>query len=594
MNIQADKQREVKHEIYRPNVVKDFVDYSRCLQLLNEEQAVATLMVYLTGLLPDDSDNAAAYITGGSSGGKTHMKDKVIDNAFKLRDNEKDHWLFSTTSTSAKGLIDDPLWDKSRIAALNELNKIGEEMLEFLKSVHGDDGGHDYTRNQANADAESGFESVHVGSKSLPVVFMLADENKMNVEAELTTRMIEIKVDETEEKNAGVHDMHWGHNNLKIEGVQHNYIRDDPELEYAIQRHIADIPVDTPVIIPTGENRFDGDDWNASEVTKPMFSFSRSESTRASRMISSMTKASALLNYQDRDTVMWENDDGEKEEHIVLAPQDVANMIAIRRVLLTTTHGLDDKKMAVLDAIIETGGMADRDGTALQATIKDIERHIQNNPRIATIGKSQLRKILDAMNEDYLIDIRDNPEDLRENLYVYDGADALGRPNIEDFHDKFADVIDPITGEHISETVRRQQEALGAKNPADVLDTEPTGQQEISSSDLSDVEQATLDALDDTLRGHKVRAESLENMDWEHMLGAAPITNNGGFTEAAGPATTASKEGTVFDPDHAIWNGHNAGQARSAVEQALTSLQQSGHWALNENDDGSFHITVNK
>lgn len=590
MEIVADNVREVQRE-YSDNIMEDFVEYSRSQQVLNEEQALGVLYIYLSGLLPDHSDYCAGFITGGSSGGKTHMKEKVIDKAFSLRDNEEDQWLFKTTSTSAKGLIDDPLWDASRIAAMNELNKIPEDMLEFLKSVHGDDGGHDYTRNQPDKESDSGFSSVHVESEAKPVIFMLADENKMVVESELDTRMFEIKVDETREKNAAVHDMHWGHENLVVDGVDHEYIWNDPELEYAIQRHIADIPVDTPVLLPTGQGRFDGDDWNASEVMKPMFTFDRSESTRASRMVSSMVKASALGNYHQRDTVMWENHEDELVEHIVAEPQDVGNLIGIRRVLLTTTHGLDEKKMAVLDAIIEKGGQANREGTALQATKKDIQDHIQQNPRVSTLNKSQLKSVLEDMNENYLIDIQENPEDRREYLYVYDGADALGRPNVQMYPEKFSDVTDPIRNCPIQTTIKKQQESLGAKNPSDVLDVEVEEQVEIGG-DMSDLEDEVLSLLGDTLDGKDVLAEDLESMEWEHMTGAAPLDESGGTVKAAGTPTNDSKAGTIFDPNHDLWNGHTAGQARSKIEQTITSLQQTGRWRLDDNDDGTYTVTV--
>lgn len=587
MEIQVDKEPEYK--LHESNVLYDVVKWSRSKQVLNEEQAAATLMVYATGFLPDSSDYGAAYITAGSSGGKTHMKDKVIDVLFAL----KKEWLFKTTSTSAKGLIDDPLWDDALIAALNEMNKIPDEMMEFLKSVHGDDGGHDYTRNRPDPDSESGFKSVHIGSDAKPYVFMLADENKMEVEAELATRMIEIKMDETEDKNAAVHDMHWGHKNLTLRDVEHEYIFDAPELKYALQHHIANVPLNTPVLIPTGEGRFEGDDWNAAAVTKPMFSFKRSQSTRASRMVSSMVKASAILNYHARNKVMWERD-GEMVEHIVVAPEDVGNIISIRKTLMSATHGLDEKKMAVLDAIMEVGGAANREGTALQATRKQIEQAIQENKNISTMGKTEIKKLLEEMNEMYLIDITENPEDRREYLYIYHGGDSLGRPAIEDEWDHFKNVNDPIRAQQLSETIQAQQERLGAKNPADVLTAdkaESSGQQTIdATADLSALETELLGMMQDTLQGAVVPAEALDAMEWEHMTGVAPLSVSGDMTTPERPPQTQDTTGTIFDPQHDHWNGHTRGEVRTEIQNAITGLQQKGLWYLEPRDGESYEV----
>lgn len=603
MQIQVEKEPE--RELHDSNVLYDVVEYSRSKQVLNEEQTAVVLLTYMTGLLPDHSDYGAAIITGGSSGGKTHLKEKVIDKLFAL----KKEWLFDITAGSDKSLIDHPEWDNCRIAALNELNKIPEEMAEFLKSAHGDDGGFNYARNVADPDAESGRTSVDISREPKPIVFMLADENKMEVEAEVQTRFFDVKVDETEEKNVAVHRMHWGETSISLPSSEHRYIFDAGDLQYSLQHHIANIPVDTPVLIPTDEGRYDGDDWHAGKVTEPMFSFKRSESSRASRMMASLVKASALLNYHARDRVMIDVD-GEEIEHIIAAPEDVGNLIACRNVLLSSTHDLDEKKMAILDAIIERGAELEHGSSALAANIKSIEEALQDNPNIATFGKKELRSLLDEMNEAYIIDIRDNPNDLRENLYVYDGGNALGRPNIEDYWDVFEDVKDPIEDQPLKTTIDQQQERLGATSVKDVLSaSEGSGSPQTSLegqalgdgpeelgeavSGLRDTEAVVLELLRENLGGESVCDTDLDDMDYEHMCIQGLIEEGpDGCMRPVRPATTDDIRGTIFDPQDPMWNGHNRGEVKAKIEHAIGSLSSKGLWHMEPQDDGTVKIVV--
>lgn len=563
-NIQVDK--DVEYDVHDKNVLYDVVAWSRARQVLNEEQSCATLLIALTGLLPDHKDYAAGYISGGSSGGKTHMRDEVILPLFAL----KKEWIYTTTSSSAKALIDDEDLDHAKIAMLNEMNKIPPEMMEFLKSIFGDDGGHEYSRNKPDPDSDSGFKAVKVSSDPKPFIFMLADENKMEIEAELETRMIEIKVDETEDKNMAVHDMHWGHRHLKLKDAPFEYVYDAPELRYALQQHVANIPVDTPVVLPTGEGRFDGDDWDAAAITKPMFLFSRSQSTRASRMVSSLVKASALFNYHARPTTMMEKD-GEMVEHIIATREDVANIIAIRKTLMNVTHGLDEKKLAIIDAILETGGVADASGSALQATRKQIEKHVNQNKNISTIGKNEVKKLLEEMNDMYLLDIQQNPADNREYIYVYNGTETLDRPAIDA---GFKTVFDPILDQPVSETIRGQQERLGAKNPSDIIMNEPEASD--SPAETTDVDAKVLEHLR-SFDGTTVNLSDLSGIEVEHMLGIVPVGET---------ATQEDIDGTIMDPDNDVWpNGLSVGDVRSRINNSLSTLRSAGKWTMTEDGD---------
>lgn len=563
------------------NVIVDVIKHSRSKQVLNEEQTVLTLLNYITGLLPDKADFGAVVITGGTASGKTHMKEKVVEDLFKYKWAD---WAYTTTSTSAKAIIDDEGWDEARFAALDEMNKIPKEMMELLKSTYADDSGFGYSRNKPDQQAKGGFTPVKLERDPLPVIFMLADENDFSVEAELGSRFMEVKVDETEEKNASVHDVKWGHSRVKMDNSEVEYYQDESETTEALRWHIADIPVDTGVVIPTGEGRFEGDDVDFAAVAKPLFNFKKNESTRASRLVASLVKASALLNYHSRPTVEI---DGEMK--FVAQPEDLANILICRKSLLVTTHDLSEKKMAVLDAIIEKGGQANSEGTKLHATLEDIEDYIQNQADIARIGKNDLRDILNEMDNDYIIDITDNPEDRRENLYVYGGADSLGEPNIWDYYEHFADITDPIRDQPLEETIKQQQKALGKSSPKDVLEKELTLEDAMGSGpddqaklvdepeELSELESAVLDGLHDTLDGVTMTWEEAEEMDFEHMLGV---------TERGDVPTTADIDSTVFDPHSKWWDGDkNRGDVKSEVSDVIARLKRRGLWQMDDEGD---------
>ena len=584
MEIQVEKEPEV--ELHEQNVIHDVVEFSRSEQVLNEEQSVVLLLTYITGLLPDHADYGAAMVTGGSSSGKTHLKTEVVDRLFALRK----EWLFTTTSSSAKGLIDAEGWDDARIAALNELNKMPDEMLELIKSAHGDDGGFEYHRSAPDPNSPGGFTSAKITKDAKPVIFMLADENAMNVEAELQTRMLDIKVDETEDKNAAVHDMHWGHQHLTLPDNDTEYIFDAPELKFSLQHHIANIPLDTDVVIPTGEGRFEGDDWDAAAVVKPMFQFKRSESTRASRLSASLVKASALLNYHARDSVEIEVD-GEMVEHIVVEPEDVANLIDCRKTLLSTTHDLNEKKLAILDAIISQGSEMQHGSGEMAATLNSIEEAIQNNPNIATFSKSELRELLDEMDEAYIIDITENPNDRRENLYVYGGGNSLGRPAIEEEWDHFETVVSPITEQPLKERIDEQQKRLGARSVSDIIEGPPEdGQKQLGggladedSDDMSQLHIDVLGAMHETLDGARISMEHMDDVDYEHMLIDGLLDEEDGMLVPDGPANSDDIEGTLFDPDG--WDDLNRNEVKAKIESVVSDLASRSKWYMEEDGD---------
>lgn len=605
--------REVTREPHPDNIMHDIVEYSRSKQVLNEEQTILTLLIYVTGWLGSWSDYAGGVITGGSAGGKSHMKQNVVDSMFAYIDDA----LYSPTGFSPKAIQDDPEWDASMVAALNELQKIPDEVLEFLKSAHGDDGGFDYRRNVSDPDSESGFTAKKLTSEPKPVVFMLADENSFDVEAELRTRLVEIKVDENEEKNEGVHKMKWGHDHIELPSTDQTYIWDDPELDHMVRTHIKQMPDGIDVLIPTGDGNYPGDDWDAASVVGPMFNFKRSESARASSMIASLVKASALLNHHTRERVTIDD-----EEFIVAEPTDVANIIICRETLLATTHGLTEKKFALLDAIMARGGQHSSKSTALQATKQSIIDEIQANPSIATMSKSEISELLDELDEKLIINKTDNPDDRRENLYVYDGSATFKKPDIYRHYDRFKSIIDPIRDQPLEQTIEDQLEELNAKmDVGSVAEQTITGDSEASEgglsafsgdsdgspTELSDAAEYVRERLQSTIDGKWVPARVLESnaLKTEHMIGEVPVeietseNADGEKVEMIVPErqpTGDDRQSGPLSPDNPLWDGRDDIRDHADVErvldEAIDELASSGLLVFQKDMVGNAQITV--
>jgi len=171
--ISADGEKDVDYDIDEKNFLKDFVAFSRDNQVLNEQQSCVTLMATATGFFDDYEFFTSVIVTGSSSGGKSHMLNEVIFEAWQYADDVHDY-IYELTGGSDKAGIDDEDIDDSKVAYFHELQKIPDEMLEFIKTVS-EDGKFRYGRNVPDADAEGNRTTAHIERDPLPVVFSFAD-----------------------------------------------------------------------------------------------------------------------------------------------------------------------------------------------------------------------------------------------------------------------------------------------------------------------------------------------------------------------------------------------------------------------------------
>lgn len=599
------------------NFVETLVRFSRSQQVSNEPQAIISLYGYVSGLLPDWKDYLGILIRGGTSSGKSHMKREVLDESFTFGNEEYD-WLYTATAGSDQSMINDEDFDDARVGAFNEFNQMPGPLREFLKRIV-EDGGYEYGRSLADDDAEGGFTNEKFEREPLSIVFSIADENETAVDPEMRSRMVEVQVDEGPEKNKAVHRMKHGHKHITLPDSDHEYVYETPTLNYAIKKHIANIPVDTDVAIPTNDGRFEGDNWDESAVTEPLFNFARSESTRASAAIASMVKSSALLNYHSRNKIT--DDDG--DEYIVAEPQDVGNVLFARRTLMALTHNLTRKKFLVLDGFIEEGAPyngPDASAHARQMDKNGVVSYIQSRDDIPTFSKSQIGDILDQLDEDLVINKQDHPEDARKNIYIYDPSQQFEPPNIYDYYDQFADVTDPMRQQPIEQTIEQQLQELNATMSAggatdveqdtDASEDADGGLSSFSDddsgdgSDISETAQRVAESLTETMDDTWVPARVVESDDLvvTHMMGVSP-TGTIDTTLASGEVVDAlipkrdpkynDREDTIAHPDHDMWpDDYSVSDVNDELDSAIVELRESGVFLTEMDEAGNIHFEV--
>lgn len=329
---------------------------------------------------------------------------------------------------------------------------------------------------------------------------------------------------------------------------------------------------------------------------------------------------SAILNYHARDAACeqcgaqygpsesqrldYECGECGEDLYIIANETDVGNIITCRNTLLATTHGLTEKKMAVLDAIRARGGQANPSGTAVQATKQDIISEIQQNDDIATLTKSEVNQILEELDEHLIINIKDNPEDRRENLYVYDGSDVFKPPNIFDYYERFSDVVDPIHEQPIEKTVDQQLEELNAKMDTESMARHSDSTDDESGSlgdfgdddavDLTDDAEAVVSRVSDVLDGYTIPSDVMEanSLKLSHMVGDTPVDYDGNEVRPQREPSGSDRVDGFMEPTDAFDDAANFNEVEDRVGAAIEELQSSGVMSMTANDDGSVDVAV--
>jgi hypothetical protein len=621
LDIEIDDETAPDYEV-ADNFAENLVDAIRSDMVGNEAPFLALNATYATGLFENPSHYNAVIVRGKSGEGKTELKQNV-DSLWP------NHWLFRTTSTSDKGLIDEDRWNKRYIAALSEFQQMPDTMLEMMKASAGDDADEDgvgfsYTRNVD--DGDGGRDTNEIKKQSMPFVFLFADENSKEVDWELATRMMTVRVEADEDINEAVIETMFDHQKVEVEGREHEYSFNFEDGKNAIRNHISNIPrplsytipsddghitrdAAQPVVIPHDEDidwpindhpSIDSAGWDVAKVLKEIFNPGKSDSKRAAKAVANNVRAWTLLNYHNREAMEING-----EEHLVAEPQDVANVLAYRDLLLNLTHGLNEKKFAVIEALTdeENGVGAPGPNGGLQAPHKDIREYIEEYADITSVTKSQLTNsrdqgILDQMEEDYLIEVHEGEGENGAHLYEFLGGSTFGHPNIDIYADLFEHCTDPIRDQPITETVEEFRRTLTAKTAEDLMSEDPMdaitgggdesadsgslsdfgGGDDTSTVDWSEDDEAVHERLTETLDGMRVATEDVADIDLAHMLGISPVevysTDSGPHVRAERPTEKDDKRGTIMDSSHALWGDKSDGQVEDILHNSVAKLRE--------------------
>jgi len=553
------------------NVVEDLVEYSRSNVIKNEEQFVLIFLSYGSGFMASPDYYVSGVVIGETASGKTHLQGKVE----KLY---PDPYLYQATSGSDTSIIYDDTWEDAYIAALDELQKPSEKIIEILKSLHGDDEEFRYKVTTDGDGADRGVDEIV--RTAMPYWFLYAQHDP---DLEMWSRLLKIPVHESSSKNKGVVKKNWGHESIQFnDDTDIDYIRESHDLECALQELVANVPKNARVKIPAGEEKFG---WDAIEHVEGIFDFSKSETNRASAMVANLVRSSALFNYKNRDIEeIYVEDEDEYKEHYIAEPQDVANIISCRETLLATTHEINKKKMAICNAIEEKSGGKN------MATIDSIKEYL-NERDAPKIKRKQIESMLTELRENYFIERHERAAENNKNLYEFKGwGRNLGYVNVdESFRDVFGDCVNPITGENFVEYVERMNE--------DILS---------SAKDFGSIEEdiesgGAQSRISDEDKKYKLRphVEKILQLLYDKN-GRENNYNDGDEVLTQDMLGIEDKSGTLFGEEHEMWEQigkpddwvANSKDAVGEIEDTMRELVEFGLFKTEHHKDGSSTVYV--
>ena len=545
-----EKELQYDYEL-SDNVVEDLIDYTRSRTVKNEQQFVLTMLGYISGHMHSPKHYISGVLIGTAGSGKSHIQNTVANLI-------SDDIMYNVTTGSEKAIIyDQKNWNASLIANMDELQKPSEDIIEILKSVHGGED-EEFVYKVTGGGEGADRETDGITLNAMPYWFLYA---QYEPDFEMWDRLLKVPVHESSEKNDGVARTHWGHSMVSFGDDDTQYMYDFEEGTKALKDHIRELPRDAWVKIPAGEEEFGGHTFY--DEVRDIFDIDRSETNRVASMIANLVRSSALLNHNNRDKRKLKiKNDGVKEA-IIAEPQDLANVMACRDVLMATTHQLDRKRRAICLAINEVGGSQkaapikhpdDKDSQPLS-----IMGYLRAT-NASFVKKSQIIQMLADLEENGLIEKMEGAGDGGRNLYKFTSWQNLGKFEIDDgFKQLFDGTNDPFTDTNFIETARRINNELTPKASDFMTETEVTSggdsedaQATLTGSneteidvDLNEAEQHVYESLKATVDGVTIDGLDQHDPTPAELIGVVPLGK---------PDDEVEVEGTLLDPDHVAWS----------------------------------------
>lgn len=616
--IQQESDKNLASEVSE-NVAEDIIEVSRGNVIANESHTLISTLCYASGWFYPMVRFNNSVLIGPSSGGKTQVQ-KCAKN---LVPEER---YFNRTNASGQALLESDEWDMALVAIMDEYDKIDSNIREFMKSMAGEDEGMSRERSVKDKDSDTGFSTATLSSNPMPFQFLYATDNaaKAGLDNELANRMIELYVEDNIHIREAIARKNHGHTDIEVKGFPHNYVYDTKETEASIREHVRSMPVleydgegeDTHDVGYEGRRGgiyVEEPDWVYYTV-RPIYNYGQTYTNRVSNQVSNLIASSTALNYKERRQAEVVRD-GKTVDAYVVEPQDVANVLITQPTLLATTHKLDPRKRAILEAVNRTCGMSDGGWT----TLDNIREWLDDNDKPLP-SESVMRRILkDELREDWFIKVNEGAGPSGSDLFkprTNSGIDTPRTHSLDEYAEMqddvsleseyvnidrpFEDCWDPIRGQSFEETV-------------DQFDVEIAGNTEkIESSDTSAAsfmsgESDTDDtgASQQTLSGNKMDSGAAPDIDgkpsgvieqWlyerlQDSLGekGAPFAKHHDVAHYADivskdvdtPLDGDIKE-TVLDPNHELWSHESLADDRvidpssalSELEDAFIDLEE--------------------
>ena len=623
----AIDEQEADTDILHENKVKDLVTIANGNIIANEQQMVFGHLSLCTGWMWPHSRNVNHVYTGPAAGGKSLTQDAVT-NSIPME------LGYNVTDTSSKGVLDDDSWEKTLFAPLDEWQKIPDEVTELIKSLSGGaDDEYRYVRSVSDDESDSGRTGHEIVKKAKPYGFLYAQHA---MDHELSTRLLYLPIDDNVHIRDAIVEKEGGATDISVEGYDKEFIYDVYEREQAMREHLRGLPTETDdddhlrgsvdAVLPP---------WVRKSV-KPIFDMNRVETNRVSGQVFNLIRASAIVNYdQRRETSVTH--DGKEVTAYIAEPTDVANIMSGRETLLAKTHHLTKTKREVLDAI-RAHQHFDSGEEGVGVTITTIRNYLEDKSALSVPRKQKLRELLQELEEQFYVAIHERAGPNGAHLYEFKSLRDIGVPRVGnlsqymdddeierceelcpdlDLDTPFDGVDDPFRDQPFVETVEEMRNEF-SQNPVEraarTADLAAESNGEDSGSDGSkgggEAEEMTLtdamyggdaDEIDpDGPVETAVYERLLEHADdepWdEDEHGDAHLL---GIVDRDEMVSEADLTGTLFDPDHELWNQPTKpddwvttqGHAESEIETAMTNLMNKGVLTFETDDTPDGYIS---
>jgi len=564
------------------NVVEDLVKYTRSRTVKNEQQFVLTMLGYISGHMENPKHYISGVLIGTAGSGKSHTQNTVAELV-------SDDIMYDVTTGSEKAIIYDQYnWNRALIANMDELQKPSDDIIEILKSVHGGED-EEFVYKVTGAGEGADRQTDGITLQAVPYWFLYA---QYEPDFEMWDRLLKVPVHESGEKNEGVARTHWGHSMVSFGDSDKNYMFDFDEGTAALKDHIRELPQDAWVSFPSevGEDVHGGSFY---ENVSGIFDIDRSETNRVASMVANLVRCSALLNHKNRDKRKIKVSNEGVKEAIIAAPQDLANVMACREVLMATTHQLDRKRRAICLAINEVGG-SQKAAPIKHPDDKDSDpKSIMGYLRATNasfVKKSQILQMLADLEENGLVEKLERAGEGGRNLYKFTSWSNLGKFKIDDgFKKLFEGTVDPFESRTFLDTARAINDNLTPKASDFMNETEVQsggGQQgegqvtldENTASDepdinLSETEKYVHEALLETVDGLTIDGLDKHDPTPAELIGVCPLGE---------PDDEHDFAGTLLDPDHEAWSYgpdewvETEQEAEREIEKIMRNLTHEG------------------